>query len=58
MGEADSWFKQMWCVPQGHRHDDVTQLGCIIRVLAALRGEEPALRERVLEAATRFELKG
>lgn len=55
MTEASNWFEEMWCKPKGHKHDVETQLGCLLRVLGALRGEEPALRDRVLAAAVAHE---
>lgn len=55
MSEASDWFERMWCQRQGHKHDVETQLGCLLRVLGALRGEEPVLRERVLAAAIAHE---
>lgn len=42
------WFRSAWCEPQGHRHTTITETGCMIQALAALRGEDPALRERLL----------
>ena len=51
MSADAEWFRRVWCEPQGHRHDHVTELGCLIRVLGALRGEEPMLREAFVAAA-------
>lgn len=44
------WFRSAWCEPQGHMHTTITETGCMIQALAALRGEDPALRERLLAA--------
>ena len=46
---AVEWFRTFWCRPQGHSHDALTELGCMISVLAALRGEDARLRQQVLD---------
>lgn len=52
--ESVQWFRSVWCEPQGHKHTDITETGCLIQALAALRGEDPALRDRLLASAAAY----
>lgn len=56
MSAEVEWFMRVWCKPQGHRHaDTITEIGCMARVLGALRGEEPSLREAFVAAVIQAE---